>query len=51
VSTSDAMRQLAAELRQQAETQKIAKREKAAQVIKAATGLGMLRQKLGGTHA
>lgn len=51
MSASTAMRQLAAELRQQAETRKTAKREKAAQMITAATGLELLRRKLGGSHA
>lgn len=51
MSASSAMRQLAEELRKQAEMRKTAKREKAAQIITAATGLALLRQKLGGRHA
>ena len=50
MTPSNSMRQLASELRQQAETRKTAKREKAAQMIKAATGLTLLRQKLGAPH-
>jgi len=51
MSATTEMRQLAAELRQQVETRKTAKREKAAQIIIAATGIALLRRKLGGTHA
>ena len=50
-ATSDQLRQLADDLRKQAEVRKTAKREKAAQIITAATGLGLLRHKLGGRHA
>lgn len=48
---SEQLRQLASDLRKEADTRVLARREKATQIVKAATGLGLLRMKLGGTHA
>jgi hypothetical protein len=48
---SDALRKLAAELRQESARRQNEKRVKCAQIITAATGLDLLRRKLGGRDA
>lgn len=51
MSPSTELRRLATEIREQAETRKTARQEKAAQILTAATGLALLRLKLGGRNA
>lgn len=48
---SDMLRKLAQQLREEAERRQTEKREKCAQIVRAAAGLQLLRSKLGGSHA
>lgn len=48
---SDELRNLAAQLRDEAEKRAALKSEKCAQIIVAAKGLALLQRKLGGTNA
>lgn len=47
---AEMLRSLAKDLRVEATKRAAARRDKAAAVLVAATGLGMLRRKLGGAH-
>lgn len=49
--TSEDMRKLAEQLRQEAAQQQAAKRTKCAQIVTAAAGLDLLLRKLGGRNA
>ena len=48
---SEELRKLAEQLRQEAEIRQASINEKCAQVLRAATGLSLLRRKLGGSNA
>lgn len=48
--TPDLLRKMAERLRQEDAQDRAARRDKAANIFRAATGLGLLRRSLGGAH-